>query len=109
MRRSRFAKPPEAVETREAVSIADAWWFDVSRPETSDEDSLSEWRITGLKHAPFLLGATPPLIPFPLAVLAANRQYCLCTDNPLIPSALVMLLDAAAIGMLLTRNRFKFA
>ncbi|HUP67129.1 MAG TPA: EAL domain-containing protein [Sphingomicrobium sp.] len=109
MRRSRFTKPAEPTDLREAVSIAEACRFDVSRPETSDEDSLSAWRVTGLQHAPVLLGATHLLITVTLFVLASNPQYCLCADNPLIPSTMVMLLDAAAVGALLTRNRFNFA
>jgi diguanylate cyclase (GGDEF)-like protein len=109
MRRSRFARPPESRESREVVSVADAWWFDVSRPETSEEDSLSDWRVSGLQHAPVLLGATHLLITVALFLLTANHQYCLCADNPQIPSVLVLLLDAAAIGTLLTRGRFNFA
>jgi diguanylate cyclase (GGDEF)-like protein len=109
MRRSRFARPPESRESREVVSVADAWWFDVSRPETSEEDSLSDWRVSGLQHAPVLLGATHLLITVALFLLAADHQYCLCADNPQIPSVLVLLLDAAAIGTLLTRGRFNFA
>jgi diguanylate cyclase (GGDEF)-like protein len=108
MRRSRFAKPDEAVEMRDSASIADACWFDVSRPETSDEDSLSEWRVTGLQHAPLLLGATHLLITATLFVLASNQQYCFCDDNPLIPSLLVIVLDAVAAGLLLTRKKFNF-
>src|SRR3954467_7861012 len=106
MRRSRFAKPDEANELRDSASIADACWFDISRPETSDEDSLSEWRGAGLQHAPLLLGATHLLIAIPLAVLAVSRQYCFCADNPLIPAGLVVLLDGLAAALLITRARF---
>src|SRR3954464_11636467 len=109
MRRSRFTKPDEANEVRASASLADACWFDVSRPETSDEDSLSEWRVAGLQHAPLLLGATHVLITATVFVLAATHQYCLCADNPLIPSGLVIALDAVAAGLLITRNKFNFA
>src|SRR3954452_23539426 len=109
MRRSRFAKPDETNELRDSASIADACWFDLSRPETSDEDSLSEWRVAGLQHAPLLLGATHVLITVTLYVLSATRQYCLCADNPQIPSVLVIVLDAMAAGLLVTRNKFNFA
>ena len=109
MRRSRFAKPDETNDVRDSASIADACWFDVARPETSDEDSLSEWRVAGIQHAPLLLGATHLLITATLYVLAATHQYCLCVDNPLIPSLLVILLDAVAAGLLMTRAKFNFA
>ena len=109
MRRSRFAKPDETNDVRDSASIADACWFDVARPETSDEDSLSEWRVAGIQHAPLLLGATHLLITATLYVLAATHQYCLCVDNPLIPSLLVILLDAVAAGLFMTRAKFNFA
>src|SRR6476659_7299528 len=102
MRRSRFAKPVESNEMRDSASIADALWFDITRPETSAEDSLSEWRVSRLQNAPFLLGATHLLITAALFQLAASHQYCLCADNPLIPSSLVILLDAVAAGLLVT-------
>jgi diguanylate cyclase (GGDEF)-like protein len=109
MRRSRFAKPVESNEMRDSASIADALWFDVTRPETSAEDSLSDWRVSGLQHAPLLLGATHLLITGTLFLLAASHEYCLCVDNPLIPSSLVILLDAVAAGLLVTRMKFNFA
>src|SRR5437763_1071622 len=102
MRRSRFAKPAESNEIRDSASIFDALWFDVARPESSDEDSLSEWRIAGLQHAPLLLGATHLLIAVACVVLSVAHQFRLFADNPLIPSSLAILLDAAAAGLLLT-------
>src|SRR3954464_6987176 len=108
MRRSRFTKPDEANEVRASASLADACWFDVSRPETSDEGALSEWRVAGLQHAPLLLGATHVLITATLYALSATRQYCFCADNPQIPSVLVIVLDAMAAGLLVTRNKFNF-
>ena len=58
MRRSRFARAIESNEVREKASIGDALWFDVTSPDTADEDSLSEWRLTGVQYAPLILGIT---------------------------------------------------
>ena len=38
-----------------------------------------------------------------------THEYCLCADNPLIPSSLVIVLDAVAAGLLVTRIEFNFA
>jgi diguanylate cyclase (GGDEF)-like protein len=94
---------------REAASLGDALWFDVTRPETSGEESLSEWRLAGLQHAPLLLGATHLLVTVTCVALAATQQYCLCADNPMIPATLVLALDTLAAGLLFTRARFNFA
>jgi diguanylate cyclase (GGDEF)-like protein len=109
MRRSRFAKAIENPEVREQASIVDAVFFDVRAPETSDEDSLSEWRLSGLQHAPILLGITHLLITVTCVVLAQSLNFQSWTDNPLIPSSLVMTLDAAAAILLLARKRLTLA
>ena len=44
------------------MSIREALWFDVRAPESSDEDSLADWRVAALEHAPLLLGITHLLI-----------------------------------------------
>ena len=62
MRRSRFAKAIETTEVRDRPSIADALWFDVTPPDSSDEDALCEWRLAGVQHAPLILGVTHVLI-----------------------------------------------
>src|SRR5438045_999512 len=103
MRRSRFAKAANSSEIRDVATLGDALWFDVTRPETSGEESLSEWRLAGLQHAPLLLGVTHLLFIATCAALAATQQYCLCRDNPLIPGTLVVALDALAAALLFTR------
>ncbi len=106
MRRSRFAKAIEVSEVRERASIRDALSFDVTRPETSAEDSLCEWRVAGLEHAPLILGVTHLLIALTCLILSKTLSYSSLADNPLIPSGLVIAVDSLAAAALIARNRF---
>ena len=109
MRRSRFANSIEGTEIRERPPIGDALRFDVASPDTSDEEALCEWRLTGVEHAPVILFATHFLIAVACALLTAEAHYSSAADTPLLPSALAILLDGAAIGLMRTRQRFGFA
>jgi len=109
MRRSRFATSVEGSETPERASVEDALWFDIARPESSDEDSLCEWRVSALEHAPLLLGITHVLIAAACIILSPTLQFCACTDNPLIPAGLVVSLDIAATAVLSTRKQLGLA
>src|SRR5690349_25109796 len=105
MRRSRFAKAVEVAEVRERASIRDALWFDVTAPETSDEESLCDWRLAGMQHAPLILGVTHLLITIAYLVLTPKLALCFCLGNPLIPSTLVILVDGAVAALLFARKR----
>jgi predicted signal transduction protein with EAL and GGDEF domain len=83
--------------------------FDLRQPESSDERSLADWRVAGLDLIALVLGATHLLITAAYAVLSEKLQFCACTDNPLIPAGLVILLDSVAATALLTRHRFSFS
>ena len=107
MRRSRFAKAVEVAEVQERASIGDALWFDVTPPDSSDEESLCEWRLAGMQHAPLILGVTHLLITAAYAILSPKLQFCFCLTNPLIPSSLAILLDAAIAALLLARKRIE--
>lgn len=110
MRRSRFAGAIEAREAvREVASIREALWFDLRNPERSEEASLADWRLAGFEHIALLLGFTHVLITSAFVLLTAHIRFCFCADNPLIPSALVIMLDAVAAGALVVRKRFNFA
>ncbi len=109
MRRSRFAKAIEVNEVPERASIRDALWFDVTKPETSDEESLCEWRVAGLEHAPLILGVTHLLITVACLFLSLNRSYSNFSDNPLIPSSLAIAVDCAMAALLFTRKRLDLA
>ena len=106
MRRTRFARAVEqAGATPEKVSIAEALWFDLRRPESNDEASLSEWRIAIVAHVALLLGVTHVLIAAAALVMFASGGSGLSADNPLIPASLVIALDAAAATALVMRKR----
>ena len=110
MRRSRFVGAIEAREAvREVASIREALWFDLRNPERSEEASLADWRLAGFEHIALLLGFTHVLITSAFVLLTAHIRFCFCADNPLIPSALVIMLDAVAAGALVVRKRFNFA
>jgi diguanylate cyclase (GGDEF)-like protein len=106
MRRARFATAVEQVGVAPAkVSVSEALWFGVRRPETSDEASLLDWRIAGLDHIALLLGVTHILITGAFLALFESRGTGLSTDNPLIPAFLTILCDVAAAVVLLKRKR----
>jgi len=105
MRRSRFAKAIEVSEVRERASIRDALQFDVTTPDTSAEEALCEWRLSAMQQAPVVLGITHLLIAVTCVLLSSSLSYSSVSDNPLIPSLLVLAVDAAAAVLLFTRNR----
>jgi diguanylate cyclase (GGDEF)-like protein len=110
MRRSRFAGAIETREhARETASIREALWFDLHNPETSDEMSLADWRVAALENIALLLGFTHLLITIGYVMLSPRLQLCVCTDNPLIPSMLVIELDSAAALAIKLRKRFDLA
>ncbi|HVI04685.1 MAG TPA: PAS domain-containing protein, partial [Sphingomicrobium sp.] len=110
MRRSRFVGAIEAHEAAsEVASVREALWFDLRNPDASDDQSLADWRVAGLEHIALLLGFTHLLITVGYIALSPHIRLCLCGDNPLIPSGLVVALDAAAASALMVRKRFNFA
>jgi diguanylate cyclase (GGDEF)-like protein/PAS domain S-box-containing protein len=109
MRRSRFAATIETNEVRDQASISDALWFDVSRPETADEEALTDWRLAGLQHAPIILGITHLLVTITSTILSMRHNYSSLSDNPLIPAALVIALDAATATAIMMRERLGLA
>ena len=54
MRRSRFAKAIEVTDVRERASIKDALWFDVSAPDSSDEEALAGGALPACSTRPLL-------------------------------------------------------
>src|SRR3954451_10295904 len=95
MRRSRFGAAIETSEVRDRASIRDALWFDFTRPETADEESLSDWRLVGLQHAPIILGITHVLVTITCTLLSTKHSFSSLSDNPFIPAVLVIMLDTA--------------
>ena len=110
MRRSRFAKTTETADTAgERASIRETLWFDIHRSENSGEASLAEWRVAGLDHIALLMGFTHILMTVGYVLLSSTLQFCFCFDNPLIPSTLVIALDAVAAAALIMRKRWDIA
>jgi len=108
MRRTRFARAVEKpVAGTEKVSAAQALLFDVKTPESRDEASLSDWRLSSLTHVAVLLGVTHILVTGACALLFTSRGMGLSIDNPLIPSAVVIVLDAIAATLLFARRQLK--
>src|SRR5205085_10583960 len=110
MRRARFIGAVEANEgSRDRSSIREALWFDVRAHESSDEESLLDWRVAGLEHVPILLGVTHLLITVATVLFLADFPLALSADNPLVPSLLTLLLDGAAATVMIMRHRYNFA
>ena len=110
MRRSRFAISFETNDgIRARSSVRDALSFDLHSPDSSDEFSLAEWRLAGLDLIAVLLGFTHLIFVAAYLILARNVPSSLALDNPLIPAALVIILDGAACAAMLLRRRFDFA
>jgi hypothetical protein len=110
MRRARFARAVEtAGSVKERVSIREALWFGLRTPETTDEASLSDWRVAGLDHLPILLGVTHLFITVACIAMFTSRGTGLSVDNPLIPAFLALVCDAAAATVLFMRNRLNIA
>lgn len=101
MPRARFAKavslPPDRSER---TSIHEALWFDIKNSETSDDDSLAQWRINGSDHSALLLGATHLLLGGACLSHYFHLAALLSLSNPAIPIAALLVLDLiAALGL----------
>ena len=110
MRRARFARAVENIaEEAQKVSVKEALWFGLRSPETSDEASLSDWRVSGLDHVALLLGVTHLLIVGVCTALMNRHGAGLTSDNPLIPAGLVLFCDVVAAVLLWKRKRLNLS
>ena len=106
MRRARFVGAVEAdVAASGRSSIREALWFDLRAHDTSDDESLAEWRIAGLDHIAILLGIMHLLITGGCVLLSPGMPMYPWWDNPCIPAALTLVLDVAAAVAMLSRHR----
>jgi len=71
--------------------------------------SLADWRVAALENIALLLGFTHVLLTVGYLLLSPSLKLCICADNPLIPSSLVIALDAVAAVALKLRRRFDFS
>ena len=88
MRRSRFANRIEVNEVPEQASVSDALCFDITAPQTSDEESLSEWRLAGMQYAPLILGVTHLMISVAYIVLSSRNKTSYSKDAPALEKVL---------------------
>ena len=105
MRKSRFVKPAHSPEAEKA-SVREALWFDLRAAETSDDASLLDWRVATLDHFALLLGVTHLLIIGTCMLFWSSQSVEGWYDEPLLPGALVIILDAIAATALLMRHKF---
>jgi diguanylate cyclase (GGDEF)-like protein len=107
MRRSRFAAAIETDEVLERASVREALAFDIEEPTASNEETLADWRIASLKHAPVLLGATHVLVAVTCLILSSSWAFAGPGDNPFIPAGLVIALDCAVAFVIFRREQLK--
>jgi diguanylate cyclase (GGDEF)-like protein len=82
------------------ASVHESLWFDIEAAESLDEDSLSESRIDAFDHTALLLGAAHLMIGVTCLVLNPGLFGVSPLSNPLIPLALILLVDVvAALGL----------
>ena len=95
MRRARFAvSDGEALFER--ASVRDALTFDLSAPDTSDDDSLAAERVAMFELAPLLLGATHLVWGLACFLVHPMSIFAPLECNPLLPLLGVGAVDAIA-------------
>ena len=110
MRRTRFAGAVDiAGELRPRASVRAALWFDILTPDAPDDDSLSAWRVAPLDHSALMLGVTHLLAAITLFALHPDQSPLFSFTNPIIPMALLLVLDLVAIAGLYWRDRLGLA
>jgi len=99
--RTRFAKAAStSFQTSDRASVREALWFDIEAAETADDRSLSESRVASLDYTAILLGATHLMLGITCFLRHPDLLRAPITSNPVIPLALILLLDlVAAVGL----------
>jgi diguanylate cyclase (GGDEF)-like protein len=98
MARTRFAAAVEiAGESRARASVREALWFDIRSPEAADDHSLSAWRAAPLDPCALILGVTHLIAAATVLSFHLEQALAVSADNPMIPLALLLALDLAAI------------
>ena len=101
MRRARFAVS-DGGGINDRASVLDALTFDLRSPESTDDDNLAVQRVAMFDFAPVLLAASHLVWGVACALLHASSGTGI---SPLVPVALVLLVDAAAFGLMWLRER----
>jgi len=99
--RTRFAKAVSpSLGAAERASVREALWFDIEAAETPDDQSLSESRVASLDYTAILLAATHVLLGVTCFLRHPDLVGAPILSNPVIPLALILVLDGlAALGL----------
>jgi len=110
MPRSRFAQAVSPTSERpERASVREALWFDVEAAETPGDKSLSESRGAFFDHTVMLLGATHLILGVACIARHPSLLWFPMLSNPLLPLALIVLLDGFATLALMRREKLDVA
>ena len=96
MRRARFAVS-DGGGINDRASVMDALTFDLRAPESTDDDNLAAQRVAMFDFAPALLAASHLVWGVACALVHPASGTGI---SPLVPVALVLLVDAAAFGLM---------
>jgi diguanylate cyclase (GGDEF)-like protein len=89
--------------------VREALWFDVESANSPGDESLMESRVAALDQSALLLFAAHLLIGITCFLLHPGLAKVLSLSNPLVPLALVLVLDAIAAFGLHLRDRLELA
>ena len=101
MRRARFAVS-DGGGINDRASVMDALTFDLRAPESTDDDNLAAQRVAMFDFAPALLAASHLVWGVACALVHAPDASGI---SPLVPVAVVLLVDAVAFGLMWFRER----
>ena len=104
MRRARFAVS-DGGGINDRASVMDALTFDLRAPESADDENLATQRVAMFDFAPILLAASHLVWGMACILLHPELASNATGIPPLLPVALVLLVDAAAFTLLWFRER----
>ncbi|MGI8931188.1 MAG: putative bifunctional diguanylate cyclase/phosphodiesterase [Sphingomicrobium sp.] len=104
MRRARFAVS-DGAGINDRASVTDALTFDLRTPESTDDENLAAQRVAMFDYAPALLIASHLVWGLACALFHPDAAVAEGVTSPLIPVLAVLLVDAAAFGLMWFRKR----
>ena len=110
MPRARFDQAVNrASDKPERASVREALWFDVKAADTSGDVWLAEARVSSFDHIALLLGVSHLLIGATSLVRHPELALLASLSNPVIPFALLLVIDVIAAVCLQWRDKLKLA
>ena len=104
MRRARFAVS-DGGGINDRASVMDALTFDLRAPESADDENLAAQRVAMFDFAPALLAASHLVWGLACVLLHPDTATAQAGVPPLLPVAIVLLVDAMAFGLMWFRQR----